>query len=152
MPATYIPRKEIGWAEIGEQFTRYQLLKTKWLNVYLHRLNAPKAHAECHNHPWSFITLILWGGYKEFLGDRWHRRRPGTILYRRAETAHNVVTNGTSWSLVVTGPNRRDWGFQDCRLPAGQGQIPWDVYRARHREAAQIHLTTRAQPLPGQPG
>lgn len=38
------PLKEIGWEAIGERFTRYAVLKTGWLNVYLHQLSAPNWH------------------------------------------------------------------------------------------------------------
>lgn len=34
------PFKDIGWDAIGEEFTRFTLLKTRWGNVYLHRLKA----------------------------------------------------------------------------------------------------------------
>lgn len=39
----FLPHKEIGWQDIGEVFYRYQLLKTKWVNVYLHQLDAEMA-------------------------------------------------------------------------------------------------------------
>jgi len=50
--------KEIGWKDIGEEFTRYALWRTRWFNVYLHELTAPNWHPECHNHPWGFITIF----------------------------------------------------------------------------------------------
>ena|SRR5579864_2536917 len=139
-----IPRKEIGWAEIGEQFTRYQILKTRWFNIYVHRLVAPTAHKECHNHPWSFLTIILRGGYRETLdGVYWNTYGPGTILYRKAEQHHNVTTDPgvVSWSLLFTGPNRRIWGFVPCGDQDNEHQIPFDTYRA---------IYTHAKPEPPQ--
>jgi hypothetical protein len=113
----YVPFKEIGWTNIGEKFTRYSLIKTRWGNLYLHQLNAPDWHPTCHSHPWSFITLLIKGGYLEQVGAKNFHRRVGTILYRPAEFAHNVITPyGTSWSLVVTSPKKREWGFTDCRV------------------------------------
>src|SRR5260370_40658584 len=100
--------KEIGWKEIGEKFTRYTLLKTPWFNVYLHQLSAPKWHSDCHDHPWSFVAILLWRGYLEMVGDKQFRRYPGMVLYRPAEFAHNVITPyGTSWSVIFTGPKKR---------------------------------------------
>lgn len=111
----WIPFKEIGWLEIGEVFYRFQLLKTPWFNVYLHSLSAPNWHPTCHDHPWSFVTLILWNGYKEQVGTKFFRRRPGCILYRPANFSHNVITPyGTAWSLVITTRKTRDWGFITC--------------------------------------
>jgi hypothetical protein len=120
----YIPFKEIGWAEIGEKFTRYQLLKTRWFNIYLHQLSAPKWHPQCHDHPWSFVAILLKSGYLEESvrdagnGDWYHEvkaHKPGSILYRPAEFSHNVITPfGTSWSIIFTGPKVRQWGFLTC--------------------------------------
>lgn len=125
--------KEIGWKEIGEQFTRYALFKTPWFNVYLHQLNAPNWHPECHDHPWGFVTLLLRRGYLEQIGSKDFHRYPGQILFRRATFAHNVITPwGTSWSLVMTTAKSRDWGFVPCeRHVKDDSAIPLapDVYR-----------------------
>ena len=126
----FLPHKEIGWQEIGEVFYRYQLLKTDWLNVYLHQLDAPEWHpVGCHDHPWWFVTVLLKGGYLEkqsrtFFQDTpsfkmsvvtLKRRYPGQILYRPASHAHDVITPfGRSWSLVVTGRKAHKWGFLKC--------------------------------------
>ena len=110
-----LKKKEIGWQDIGEEFTRYVLLKTPWFQVLVHRLWCPNWHELHHDHPWSFVTLILRGGYLEKTpGARPHWRPPGTVLYRNAEFAHNVVTTGAvCWSLVVASSKRRTWGFVD---------------------------------------
>lgn len=110
-----VPYKDIGWEAIGERFTRYQLLKTRWFNVYLHQLWAPEWHPECHDHPWSFVTVLLRGGYLEQTGNKIRWRSPGSVLYRPATYAHNVVTCGkVSWSLIFTTAKSRDWGFKPC--------------------------------------
>jgi hypothetical protein len=111
-----LPYKEIGWQDIGEVFYRYQIVKTRWFNVYLHQLDAPNWHPiGCHDHPWSFITVLLKGGYLERTGDEYHRRQVGEILYRPATWAHDVTTPyGRSWSLIFTGPKSRTWGFKSC--------------------------------------
>jgi hypothetical protein len=107
--------KEIGWTDLGEVFYRYQLLKTRWFNVYLHQLDAPAWHPQCHDHPWGFVAILLWHGYLEQVGNRKFRRYPGMILFRPATFAHNVITPyGTSWSLILTTPKSRQWGFLPC--------------------------------------
>lgn len=126
------PLKEIGWEAIGERFTRYAVLKTGWLNVYLHQLSAPNWHPACHDHPWGFVTLLLWRGYKERIGTKEYRRWPGMILFRPATFAHNVITPyGTSWSLIVTGPKSRDWGFKPCEHGTGGTTVPYQEYIAK---------------------
>lgn len=109
-----LPYKDIGWPEIGEEFTRFQLCKTRWFNVYLHRLYCPNTHPNCHDHPWSFVAVLLWGGYWEFHDGHWHRHRPGNVLYRPAEFSHNVVTEGVSWSVIFTTAKQREWSFKEC--------------------------------------
>ncbi len=112
----FVPFKEIGWAAIGEKFTRFQLLKTKWFNVYLHKLEAPNWHPACHDHPWSFVAILLKSGYLEQVGTEVFRRRVGSILYRPAKFVHNVITPfGVSWSIILTTGKQRDWGFVECR-------------------------------------
>lgn len=112
-----LPFKDIGWPEIGEIFTRFTLVKSRWGAVYLHRLYCPNEHPHCHDHPWSFVTVILRGGYWEKTDEGLTWRRPGSILYRPAEFRHTVITTTkTSWSLVIVGRKRRSWGFvESCR-------------------------------------
>lgn len=126
----HFDHKEIGWAEIGEKFTRYFLIKTRWFNVYLHQLDAPKWHPECHDHPWTFIALLLKGGYLEQIGNVVSHRRPGSILYRPATTVHNVITPfGTSWSIILTGPKGREWGFMPCENNRDHARaLPYQEY------------------------
>lgn len=125
----HLKHKNIGWLEIGEQFTRYALFKSKWCNVYLHELYAPAWHPECHNHPWSFLTILLWNGYLERVGHKDHRRWPGMILWRPAEFSHNVITPyGKSWSLIITGPGGREWGFKPCEFGTKGEHRPYTEY------------------------
>ncbi len=110
-----LPYRDIGWTEIGEEFTRFTFFTCRWLTIYIHRLYAPNPHPDCHDHPWSFVTFILKGGYWETTnGQDWCWRRPGSILYRPAEFSHNVVTRDVAWSVVITGPKKREWGFNVC--------------------------------------
>lgn len=107
--------KEIGWTDIGESFTRYQLWRTRWFNVYLHQLTAPAWHPECHDHPWGFVAVLLKSGYLEDFQGSKTRRRVGSVLLRRATDSHNVITPyGESWSLILTTKKSRDWGFKPC--------------------------------------
>jgi len=111
-----LPHKEIGWQDIGEVFYRYSLVKTRWFNIYIHQLDAPQWHpVGCHDHPWWFVTILLSGGYLERVGGVYTRQYPGAILYRPANWQHDVTTPyGRSWSLIVTGPKKHEWGFQAC--------------------------------------
>lgn len=126
----HIPHKEIGWRELGEKFTRYALFKSSWLNVYLHQLDAPVWHPQCHDHPWGFVAILIRRGYTEKVNNKDFRRLPGSVLFRPATFAHNVITPyGTSWSVIFAGPKSREWGFKPCDNPAAS-TVSWKEYTA----------------------
>jgi len=52
-------------------------------------------------------NCIFCGGTGQVVGTR---MTPGTIRYRPALHRHRVVTDGC-WTLVLSGPKIRDWGF-----------------------------------------
>lgn len=96
--------------------------------VFLHRMDAPDPGEDLHDHPWSFVSLVLKGGYTERRapvvevdGDRFERRMlcerrqrlPWSIARFRLGECHRVEHLGRTptWTLVVTGPVRRKWGF-----------------------------------------
>jgi hypothetical protein len=131
----WCPRyKHIGWREIGEKFTRYTLFECQFFTVYLHKLTAPTPHAKCHNHPWNFWAVLLWGGYWESVdGGPFFWRHPLSVLYRPARFTHNVITppGKTNWSICIMSPKKREWGFKACRHahpllapPAGHASDP----------------------------
>lgn len=107
--------------------------------VFLHRMEAPDPGVDLHDHPWWFVSLVLRGGYTEeraavreaaFFADvaerfpvSTHRgivteRPAGSIKSMRLDECHRIIrlTGRTSWSLVITGPVVRRWGFF---LPSG---------------------------------
>ena len=86
--------------------------------VFLHHMVRADLDRDLHDHPWSFLSVILKGGYCEYVkrGDKIVPvfNRPGKAILRTAEHLHRVsyLPNGTAWTLVFTGPKRRKWGFQ----------------------------------------
>ena len=75
-----------------------------------------------HDHTWWFVVLVLKGGYtdatpiwKDGILAGWNldRLRAGSIRFRRPEHQHCVVIpqGQTNWSLLITGPNIRRFGF-----------------------------------------
>ncbi|MCV7175095.1 hypothetical protein [Mycolicibacterium sphagni] len=126
----------------------YLLPKTKWFKVYLHQFVRSDDDRALHDHPWSFTSLVLRGGYDEITENKLIRRRPGSFAFRPATVCHRVVLRprpcpsckGTgigwgripsgwletdcghcdgsgrvgenpSWTLIITGPKVREWGF-----------------------------------------
>jgi hypothetical protein len=77
-----------------------------------------------HDHPWSYMTIILKGGYWEHTPvfnsegkvfaqfQRW--RGPGSIIIRGAKDYHWLELDenvGPATTLFFMGPQVRDWGF-----------------------------------------
>lgn len=102
--------------------------------VLLHKMEAPDPGIDLHDHPWFFISIILWGGYDEWrapireapmyakLADAYpdgctrgvpEARRFLSVKTMRLDECHTVsrLARKTSWSLVIKGPRRRSWGF-----------------------------------------
>ncbi|HXI82093.1 MAG TPA: hypothetical protein VNM34_14900 [Verrucomicrobiae bacterium] len=94
--------------------TRWRLLQTPWFGVYLHAIREPDRDRHMHDHPWSFVSVVLRGGYLEERPDgRTGRRRAGSVCLRRAEDLHRValLARRPTWTLVLAGWRRRSWGF-----------------------------------------
>lgn len=109
------------------------------LNVYLHVITGDDNDRALHDHPWMNCSIILRGVYAEHLPPRivrkfikWRRwpvcecdrvsyRRPGSVTFRRAKALHRLaVVQRPVWSLFITGPKVRTWGFW-----CPQGWRPW---------------------------
>lgn len=70
-----------------------------------------------HDHPWSFVTFVLKGGYTDVSLDKDGKEvrqvlKAGSVQYRAAEHKHYVdVPVGGAWTLLFTGAHKRKWGF-----------------------------------------
>lgn len=87
-------------------------IETPWGSVRLHKWLGPDDDRAFHDHPWDFITFVLRGGYvdKSPAGDE--HLRAFTTRHRGANHRHTVVPDPDgAWTLVVTGPKIRSWGF-----------------------------------------
>jgi hypothetical protein len=80
---------------------RYSLFSCRWFAVKLHKIFL--SDDDClHCHPWSFISVILWGGYWECRpapGMPAKDSHLGREIYsrehlRRDYTAHHIHANG----------------------------------------------------------
>lgn len=93
--------------------------RNRFCNVYLHNMLRDDDDRALHDHPWWNVSIILKGGYLEWLSHRgdpvnciW--RGPWSFVFRKPTCAHRLTTGqgtGPSWSLFITGPIVRQWGF-----------------------------------------
>lgn len=91
-------------------------------NVFLHKFLKGDPD-DVHDHPWPYATLILKGGYYEWLpqfnsqglkiGEIAKWRGPGSFRVCKANSYHRIELDPsvTAWTLFMPGPKKRDWGF-----------------------------------------
>ena len=120
------PPRRVIWScrsARGPLLTRYYLILTRRVAVYLHHLHVSDEDRALHDHPWSFVTWLIGGGYYEHTpaGRCWRRR--GSVLWRPAESRHRLELTRPTWTLVVRFRRRREWGFW---LPSGW--MDWKTY------------------------
>lgn len=109
--------------------TRYAFPRIGPVRMCLHVFHRSDAD-DLHDHPWPFVSVILWRGYREqSAGARLKRKWPGMILFRPATHVHRVelVDGKRAISLVFMGRRIREWGFF-----TRQGWKLWTKYFAEN--------------------
>jgi len=91
-------------------------------NVFLHKFLKGDPD-DVHDHPWPYCTLILKGGYYEWIpqfdktgrkcGEVGHWRGPGHFRFSSATSYHRIELDPDveTWTLFMPGPKQREWGF-----------------------------------------
>jgi len=91
-------------------------------NIFIHKFIKSDPD-DVHDHPWPYATLILKGGYWEWIpqfndkGEKFTEiakwRGPGHFRISKPESYHRIeLEEGiTPWTLFMPGPQRREWGF-----------------------------------------
>lgn len=103
----------------------YLFLKDRtWFpfNIFLHKFLKSDPDVP-HDHPWNYITIIVKGGYWEYvlihnehghiIGETKIWRGVGHMRRCHAESYHRVdVEPGVDcWTIFIPGKKVRDWGF-----------------------------------------
>ncbi len=113
-------RKEDFFIQPERDYLRrwYVIPRNRLLNVYLHEIRNSDDDRALHDHPWVNCSILLNGSYAErtiAAGGVETRtvRRAGEIKLRRARAAHRLelIDGHACWTLFVTGPRLREWGF-----------------------------------------
>ena len=89
---------------------RYYVLfrkRPKWFpfNILVHKI-LKEDRGDLHDHYWSYITIILKGGYWETTNKGKFWRSPGYIGFRSADHLHRVdlKPNTNTMTLFIPGP------------------------------------------------
>lgn len=125
--------KEIKSKEGEVHFRRYRLLWTPLFSIYLHNILKSDEDKHLHSHPWDYTSIILRGGYTEFLARRTNLYdillsflfsscpdpfqteintfKPFSMVRRKKEDYHKISLLSPTWTLVWTGRRNESWGY-----------------------------------------
>jgi hypothetical protein len=116
---------------------RHKLLTTKLGEVRIHEIMLSDQDEFLHDHPFNFVSIMLAGSYEETWRDPVQHVTPIdysthvevrsalSVRYVPATRLHKLrlVGGGKVWTLVLTGPRNRQWGFAH-----GEHWKPWDEF------------------------
>lgn len=115
--------------------------RNRFFNIYLHEVLRDDDDRALHDHPWANCSIVLRGGYYEVTPRGRFWRNPGSVTFRRPRAAHRLELlragdgpanllktdhSVSSWSLFITGPRVRVWGFH-----CPKGWVPWFDFVAK---------------------
>jgi len=103
--------------------------RNKVFNIYLHHFLRSDDDRALHDHPWWNLSVLLDGEYTEHTiaaggVNQAVVSKAGQFKFRGAKSAHRIeLHNGPCWTLFITGPVLRTWGFHCPR-----GWRPWKQF------------------------
>ncbi len=122
MKIEILQNRWMRWGQVNNHngkphFRRLPLMLGKnRVSIYLHRFLGPDDARDPHDHPKWFLSIGLWGSYTERVYHRGifvkqqYFSAPWIRLFPATHT-HQLVECSGCWTLVVTGPVTRTWGF-----------------------------------------
>lgn len=118
----------IGGREAPYMLRWWLIPRNPVFNVYLHKFLRSDDDRALHDHPWVNMSYLLKGEYVEHMilaGGVCSAKRytAGCVKFRRARTAHRIEIDQPCWSLFITGPVVREWGFHCPR-----GWRSWKIF------------------------
>ncbi len=113
---------------IGDDYLRrwWVIPRNRAFNVYLHNIRTSDDDRALHDHPWINCSILLDGSYVEHTIpaggiNRRVVRKAGELVFRMPGAAHRLeIADSPCWTLFVTGPTWRSWGFHCPR-----GWVHW---------------------------
>lgn len=125
---------------------RWKIGPASWPGLRVHKICRSDSDRELHDHPFTFLTIILRGGYYEHLADgskTWHG--PGSILLRSAEVLHRLELKKMYEPVQAGRCEVCDWPLKsDFR----EGCVPGNCsFRPREGSAEDIRIQERRELL-----
>ena len=117
-PHQHIYSADGGSLYMGRWWLFNPLGKYPWLpSIRMHHIKRPDLDRHLHDHPWTFRTIVLKGGY-------WEQREGRSLrLLWAGDTAslpfgefHRIAAvlppQDGAWTLFITWRKRGSWGFK----------------------------------------
>lgn len=93
-------------------------------NIYVHEILRSDDDRALHDHPWINVSILAVGSYTEVTPKGRFLRMAGSVIWRMPSASHRLEVNGSPcWTVFVTGPRVRNWGFHCPR-----GWVPWQRF------------------------
>lgn len=97
---------------------RLRILQCPLFGVYLHKLGTEDPRDTLHNHPFAFLSIILRGGYTEFVPGPYYAKSHYVkrFNYKPLNNSFHWIAEldrTPTWTLVFVGRRRRVWGYLD---------------------------------------
>lgn len=134
-----------------DYLVRLRIVQTPWFGLYVHDIHEDDGDRHPHNHPWSFLSLVLRGYYTERLypnpssePDEYvcqtHKWLSAHVMGR--VSAHRIIDASPGLkTLILTGRRSASCGFfVDGTL------VDWQDYERDHgttpvRDERRIHAS-----------
>lgn len=117
----------IGGMENPYMIRWYVIPRNRLFNIYLHKFCRDDDDRALHDHPWWFLSFMLYGQYTEHAPLGSTIRKVFSFAFRKATARHRIELPKSvdgkpipCWTLVITGPKKRVWGFW-----CPKGFVPW---------------------------
>lgn len=106
--------------------------------IYFHKLCLSDPDRCLHDHPWGFLSILVWGRYTEHVPGKMRRIR--WLNIHRATDAHRVVLDKDDagqdkpvYTILLRGRRQREFGFH-----TEEGWLHWREYNVRNEGAEVI--------------
>lgn len=140
----------------GAVYMRRWVLRVRGLGeIRLHHTRTPDgAREHLHDHPWPFMSMLLWGWYTHRVQRQpphgevvLERRRWLSVCILRRPAAHVItdVSPRGAWTLVLVpvarkvGDRQASWGFW-----VDGARVPARLYFRMHPETEQFGSSIRS--------
>ena len=101
----------------GPYLERWWIVRSRFTCIYIHRFMRSDDDRALHDHPWiGNLSILLGGSYveHEILYGGVHTKttfEERDVKLRGPWFAHRIEISGPAWTLFITGPRVRQWGF-----------------------------------------